>query len=57
MTVAKKNGAKQLKQIAPYKNDCGQKKWTKQRRIKNAPYKNDCCQKNRSKTVEKNGTL
>ena len=31
--------------------------WTKQRRIKNAPYKNDCCQKNRSKTVEKRGTL
>ena len=26
MTVAKKNGAKQLKKMAPYKNDCGQKK-------------------------------
>ena len=26
-------------------------------RLKNAPYKNDCGQKNRSKTVEKNGTL
>ena len=26
MTVAKKNGAKQLKKMAPYKNDCGPKK-------------------------------
>ena len=26
MTVAKKIGAKQLKKIAPYKNDCCQKK-------------------------------
>ena len=24
MTVAKKNGAKQLKKMAPYKNDCGE---------------------------------
>ena len=26
MTVAKKIGAKQLKKMAPYKNDCGEKK-------------------------------
>ena len=26
-------------------------------RLKNAPYKNDSGQKNRSKTVEKNGTV
>ena len=57
MTVAKKNGAKQLKKMAPYKNDCGQKNWTKQRRIKNAPYKNDCCQKIGAKQLKKNGTL
>ena len=27
MTVAKKIGAKQLKKMAPYKNDCGEKNW------------------------------
>ena len=30
MTVAKKNGAKQLKKMAPYKNDCCQKIGAKQ---------------------------
>ena len=46
MTVAKKIGAKQLKKIAPYKNDWGQKNLnqTVYDKKKN-PYKNDCCQK------------
>ena len=46
MTVAKKIGAKQLKKIAPYKNDWGQKNLNQTVYDKKTnPYKNDCCQK------------
>ena len=57
MTVAKKTEPNSWKKWHLIKMIVAKKNWTKQRRIKNAPYKNDCCQKNRSKTVEKNGTL
>ena len=53
MTVAKKIGAKQLKNMAPYKNDSGQTNLNQTAQDKkNAPYKNDSGQKNRNQTVE-----
>ena len=59
MTVAKKIGAKQLKKIAPYKNDWGQKNlnqtvYDKKKKIR---IKMTVAKKNRNKSVAKNGNL
>ena len=58
MTVAKKIGAKQLKKMAPYENDCTQKNLNKTAQDKKMRLiKMTVANKNRSKSVAKSGTL
>ena len=59
MSVAKKNLSQtvQDKKMRLIKMTAAKKSEQNSVRLKNAPYKNDCGQKNRSKTVEKNGTV
>ena len=59
MSVAKKNLSQtvQDKKMRLIKMTAAKKSEQNSVRLKNAPYKNDSGQKNRSKTVEKNGTV
>ena len=57
MTIAKKK-SEQNSWKKKHKNDCGEKIWAKQCKIKkNVRYKNDSCQKIGTKQLKKNGAL